>query len=225
MQTLSDYFENSDNKRRIQTVDFKKGELILGPNHDTKYMHVIQSGLVKIYGFDSRNNEYLAVIYGPGDIFPLAWIIDRNRPSVNFQALNDCRITLIPQKVFEESLNIDEKLRGAFLKRIVEQFALFATSINNLGLKYGRERVCYRLLLMAVRFGERKNGVTLIPHINQADFALTVKMTRESTSKEIAWLERQGVLEFDRTHMIIKDLEFLQNQVGKGVPVIFFDNI
>ncbi len=225
MRELNDYLESDSLRRHVQTVNFDKGQLILGPNHSTKYIHVIKTGLVKIYNFDSRGSENIAVIYGPGDIFPLAWIINQVRPSLYFRALSDCSIYLLQQQYFQKLIRADRDLYDVFVRHVAEQFALLATTINNLGLKYGRERVCYRLLLTAVRYGENQQGVTVLPHINQADLALTIKMTRESVSKEIAWLERQGVLEFDRTSLIIKNQEFLQNVIGKGVPVIFFDNI
>ncbi len=225
MQTIDDYFENDSFKEHSETAFYRKGEQILGPYNNADTMYAIKSGLVKIYNYDSRGKENIAVMYGPGDFFPLAWIINQSRPSVFFQALVDCTIYLMPLKEFETMVYGDKNLCAAFMKRVVEQFALFASTINNLGLKYSRERLCYRLLVLAARYGEQKGGYTTIPYINQSDLAVTIKTTREGISKEISRLVKRGAIEYGRDRIIIKDPDFLQAEVGKGMPVIFFDNI
>jgi CRP-like cAMP-binding protein len=224
--TIFNYFKNDNYRRHVKTANFKKDEVVLRPHHDTKFIHYVQTGLVKVYTLDSRGKENIAVIYGPGDFFPLAWIINKNRPSVYFRALTDCDINLVSQVVFRKALEKDNSLSVAFTRSVVEQFALYATSVNNLGLKYGKERVCYGLLVLAARFGHKDSGgyITL-PSIRHSDFAATIKTTREGVNRQISRLEKQGVIEYNRSQIVIKDQEYLREQIGSDVPIVFFDSI
>lgn len=222
---ITDYLKNKDINKELNTVSFKKGEVILRPFEDTKLLYIITSGLVKIYSKDSRSKENIAVIYGPGDMFPLAWMIDQERPSVYFQAIGDCEVTLIPQQFFLENIKENTDLSTNFVRKVVEQFALYASTINNLGLKYGRERLAYRLLVLGARFGEKKVNTIVFPHISHSDLGATINMTRESITKEISRLEHLGVIEYSRAKITIKKPDQLQAEIGKNVPVIFFDNI
>jgi CRP-like cAMP-binding protein len=79
---LYDYFKSDDIKTKLKTITYKRGEVILRPHDETKNIHMIGSGMVKIYNFDPRGKEYTAIFYGPGDLFPLAWIIDQDRPAI-----------------------------------------------------------------------------------------------------------------------------------------------
>jgi CRP-like cAMP-binding protein len=151
--------------------------------------------------------------------------VDQKRPPIYFQTISDCTIHLVPKDIFQQHLKEDNSLSNSFTRRVIEQFAYYASSLNNLALKYGQERLYYRLLLLSARFGEEKDGLILIPSISQADLGATINMTRESTNKEIAKLEKLGVMEYTRANIILKDTEFLKRELGKNTPVLFFDNI
>jgi CRP/FNR family cyclic AMP-dependent transcriptional regulator len=213
----------SDNFKNIEKISFKKNEMILRPYEDTKYVYEIESGLVKVYGFDSRNKENIAVIYGSGDLFPLAWVIDSQRPSVYFRAISESVILLIPKKLLQEGIKQDAELLYTFMLRTVRQFALFSSTVKNLGLKYGRERLAYKLLVLMAKFGVERDGHIIIPYINHTDLGVTINMTRESVSKEISRLVRLQVVEYSRSEIVIKSPEGLQNEIGKDVQVMFFD--
>jgi CRP-like cAMP-binding protein len=221
---LYDYFKSDDIKTKLKTITYKKGEVILRPHDETKNIHMIGSGMVKIYNFDPRGKEYTAIFYGPGDLFPLAWIIDQDRPAIYFKAITETKIYLIDLEQFREHLKENTELMQAFLRKVAEQFSLFASTVNNLGLKYGRERIYYKLLVLASKFGEKKNGSIVIPYFSQSDLGATVNMTREGVSKEISKLEQLGIIDYARTGITIKDTEYLQRQLGEEIPLAFFDS-
>jgi CRP-like cAMP-binding protein len=221
---ITDFFEKYGIKNILQTEAFNKNEIILRPYEDTKYMYAITAGLVKVYTFDSRKKENVQIIYGPGDLFPLAWIIKQQRPSVYFQSLQDSDVVIIPRELLITLLKENNDFLMAFMKRIMEQLALFASTINNLGFKYGRERLCYRILLLASRYGLKENNVVKIPHISHSDLATSINMSRESVNREMIALEKKGIIECVRPFITILDAQRLQNEVGKDVPIMFFNN-
>jgi CRP/FNR family cyclic AMP-dependent transcriptional regulator len=223
--TIAKYFEGEGYGQKIDTIAYKKGEVILRPHDDSSHIFAIVKGLVKIFNIDSRNKEYIAVIYGPGDFYPLAWLIDQSRPPVYFQAITDCEVHIVPRKMFQKHLKDNAELSNSFMNRVIEQFAYYATSINNLGLKYGKERLYYKLLVLSSRFGKKKDGAIIIPHISHSDLGVTIRMSREGVNKEIAKLEKLGVVEYSRANIKVNDIEFLQKELGESIPIAFFNNI
>jgi CRP-like cAMP-binding protein len=221
---LYDYFRSDEVRKKLKTVTYKKGEVILRPHDETKNIYLVGSGIVKIYNFDSRGKEYMGIFYGPGDLFPLAWIIDQERPAIYFKAISETKIYLINLEQFRKDLKENTELMQAFLRKVAEQFSLFASTVNNLGLKYGRERIYYKLLVLATKFGEKKNGATIIPYFNQSDLGATVSMTREGVSKEISKLEKLGIIDYTSSGITIYDIDYLQRQLGEEVPIAFFDS-
>jgi CRP-like cAMP-binding protein len=101
---------------------------------------------------------------------------------------------------------------------------LYASTLNNLGLKYASQRLCYRLLVLASRFGQKKGKTTTIPYISHSDLASSISLAREVVSREISRLEKLGVIEYGRSGILVKDSKHLQDEIGKDVSIIFFDN-
>jgi CRP-like cAMP-binding protein len=219
---ITDYFEADKYRGQINTVTFKKGEVILRPYDDTRNIYAISEGLLKIYNVDSDDKEYIAVIYGRGDFYPLAWLINQERPPIYFQAITKSKVHIVSRDVFQKHLSEDVNLSSSFTRRVIEQFAYYATTVNNLGLKHNRKRLCYMLLVLAAKFGEKKNELVTIPHISHSDLGATTHMTRESVNREVTELEKLGVLEYSRANIIIKDTKYLQKELGENVTVAFF---
>jgi CRP-like cAMP-binding protein len=222
---ITQYFSADEIKRHIKTITFKKGEMVMRPHDETNNIYAIINGLAKVYNVDVRKSEYISVIYGPGDFYPLAWLIDQSRPPIYFQAMTDCQMHVVPRKIFQRHINENIELSNSFTHRVVEQFAYYASTVNNLGLKYGRERLCYKLLVLGSKFGVDDDGTVVIPHISHSDLGATINMTRETVNKEISKLEKLGVLEYNRKNIVLKDMNYLHKEIGENVPVAFFDSI
>jgi CRP-like cAMP-binding protein len=210
-------------RKHTRLVSFKKGEIILRPYDETNYLHAVNQGLVKIYNINARGEESITIIYGPDNLFPLAWIIEAKPQNVFIEALTDCKINLVPKDIFLDIAKRSGDVSYALARKILEQFALYASRVKNLEYKYARERLAYTLLLLAAQFG-KKSGVTfLVPRISQEDLARCVNLTRESVSKEISRFERVGLIELTRTYIVIKSPKKLKAELGEDASVMFFD--
>jgi len=179
-------FDSETFRKYVRVVSFKKGEMILQAYQTSDYLHVIQEGLVKVYAINSSGEEAIAVVYGKKDIFPLSWIIQSRKKSVYYQAITDCKIVLVPQNILLELMKTNAKVSFAVSQQILEQHELYASRVNNLEFKYGRERLAYRLLLLGARFGHKIDDTTIIPRISQQDIAGMINMSRESLSREMS---------------------------------------
>lgn len=210
-------------RRFIKIVNFKKGEMILQAHQTSDYLHVIQEGLVKVYNITSQGDEAIAVIYGKQDVFPLSWIIQSHKKSVYYQAITDCRIVLIPQRIVLDQMKESADVSFAMCQRILEQYELYASRINNLEFKYGRERLAYRLLMLGARFGQKIDDTTIIPRINQHDLAAMINMSRESLSREMSRFERHEVVRYTNNSIVILNEDKLRAELGEDASVLFYD--
>jgi CRP-like cAMP-binding protein len=214
---IAKVFEQSKHRK------YKKGDILLKPTDKTDYVHTILSGLVKVYTVDSQGNETLGVIYGRGDMFPLGWVIQQRHQSAYFQAITACEIALISRNIFVAQLKSSPHFSYAITQKLLEQLYVYAARANNLGLRYARERLAYRLLVFAARFGKREGGSIVAPHITQQDIAAAINVSRENVNRELIRLEKMGIISYSRSAIIIRDPAALRKELGKGVQVMFFD--
>ncbi|HSW79623.1 MAG TPA: Crp/Fnr family transcriptional regulator [Candidatus Saccharimonadales bacterium] len=210
-------------KKHLKTLPYKKGTIILNPLEETDYVHVIQDGFVKAYTVNARGEEAIAAIFGRDDFFPLAWIIGQKRHFIYVQAISDCTITLLPLDKFEAQLKVNVNLTYAVMQKILEQFMLYSSTVNNLSLKYGRERLAYRLLLLAAKFGDKRGNAICLPHISQFDLAAMVNVSREGISREMSRFDRMGILKYSSKGIEIHDIKALHKELGENIRVMFYD--
>jgi CRP-like cAMP-binding protein len=209
--------------QHAKLYSFKKGAIVLHTYDDTPYLHIVVSGLVKAYSTNGRGEETIIVIYGPDNIFPVDWIVSKRVQTVDFMAMTDCEVALIPQDIFKKFLNESPDISSATLEKVVEQYTLFGMRITNLEFKYARERMAYRLLVLVGRFGKEKNGVITLPHISQQDLASTINVSREGVNREMSRFERLGFVKYTSKDMQILDVEGLHKECGTDLIIPFFD--
>jgi CRP-like cAMP-binding protein len=210
---LSDYFAAGTIRR------FSKGELMLDGSEKSGIFY-IDNGFVKVYSISDQGNKYVHIVYKKGEIFPLIWAFKDIWRRVFYDALSDCTLLEIPKAKFLKSVKADPKLSYGVIMQLTEQFNIFADRLDNLQYKSAYERVVFRLLYLAGRFGVKKNGHTIInAPITHELIAESINMARESTSRQIEKLEKLGLVEYGNGQITIKDIKGLNEEFSEPVSL------
>lgn len=200
-----------------RTFTFPKGEMIQRPGEDPRGIYRITSGLVKVFAINNQNEEYIHIIYRPGEIFPLSSLIGKeaNR-SVFYGAMTDTEVQCIPINKFFERLKTNAAFSYDILGLVLKQFNTYADRIDNLEYKFARERLAYRLLFLAARFGEKTKQGVVLPQMTQKDLAASINLSRESVTREIERLRQQNVIKYDKEVIVLTNIEALSREINGG---------
>ncbi len=218
-----DHPDLSPIRKHFEIVKFKKGTTILRPEDETDQIFFIREGFVKAYSINARGEEAVMGILGKEDLFPLAWLVGQRRLSIFIQAISDCTIVKVQQDQFVGCMKRSAELTYEVLQKVAEFFMLDMSSINNLSLKYGRERLAYKLVLLASIIGEKKGDSIMLPHISQFDLAGMVNISREGISREMSRFDRMGILSYSSKGIEICDIKRLRKELGEDISVMFYD--
>jgi CRP/FNR family transcriptional regulator, polysaccharide utilization system transcription regulator len=199
---LKDYFQEHG-----KTMHFSRGENILRDSDTPRGPYMISQGYVKVYTADVRGDTYLHIVYGPGEIFPLAWITDRQEVRVNYAAFTDCTVVRLEESALDEALQNDTALTRALMDAAILQFRLYTTRIENLQYKFARERLIYCLLFLAGRFGDRRDdgSYRLEAPLTQQLIGDFINLSRESVSREFDRLRQMELIDYEGTALVIRD--------------------
>jgi CRP-like cAMP-binding protein len=119
-----------------------------------------------------------------------------------------------------KAIDADITVTRAVLVKTVKQFTIYADRIDNLEYKYARERVVYRLLFLASRFGEKQadGSYVLTAPISQQVIASSINLSRESVSREFDRLQRHELVEFNNERcIVVKNVQHLCNELKSPV--------
>lgn len=193
-------------------LKYNKGEFIIRPGEMPSGVFFIETGLVKAYNITKYGEENLLIIRKDEEIFPLIWAVTGQERQVIYQAIISTEVWRISRRAFLEYLNSPGKTIGPLLDMTIEMYRLHSERIINLGYRSVRERLISFLLTLASRFGEPENdGLRVNVPLRQQDVASSINASRETTSRELSYLEKKGLIIAQPRYIILKDLEKLRS--------------
>jgi len=206
--------------RRGQALAFGKGDVLLGNQLTPDGVYFVDTGYVKAYSISDDGSEYLHIIYGSGEIFPLVWAYVNFQPEVLFyEAISECTVWRISREWLTNMVSSDISFSKAMAVQMAQQFRVYIERVDNLEHKKAGERVAYYLLFLARRFGIKERGQVVIDvPITHETFANSINLARESVSREMEKLVDKGIVQRANSRIIISNmyaLDKLADSIGQ----------
>lgn len=193
---------------------YKKGDYIVRPGDAPPGIFYIYEGLVKAYDITKYDEENLLIIRKQDEIFPLIWALTGVEHQIIYQALAPTITWRISRKKFLEFVTDNADALAPLLDMTMEMYRLHGERILNLEYRTVRERIISFLLTMSLRFGKATDeGLLIEVPLRHQDIASSVNATRETTSREIAILERKGLIDNRSSFTLLKDIEALKKHL------------
>lgn len=190
---------------------FRKGDFIIRPGEAPPGVFYIYQGVVKAYDITKYGEENLLSIRKDEEIFPLIWALTGQERQIIFQALAPTTTWQISYETFQKHLRSHPAALAPVLEMTIEMYRLHSERILNLEYRTVRERIISFLLTMSNRFGKRTDdGLLINIPLRHQDIASSVNATRETASRELAALERKGLLTNHSSLILLKDVKGLR---------------
>src|SRR6266540_346917 len=192
-------------------LTYKKGEFVIRPGETPSGVFYIKSGLVKAYDITKYGEENLLIIRKPGEILGLTWAITGQNRSIIYATLAPTELFQITREQFITFLRTSPEAALPLVDMVIDMYRLHSERIITLEYRSVRERLISFLLSTAKRFGEEDmddhdEAVVLQVPLKHQDIASSISATRETTSRELAYLERQGLIARDQSIITLLDL-------------------
>ncbi|MEO8105582.1 MAG: Crp/Fnr family transcriptional regulator [Candidatus Saccharibacteria bacterium] len=219
-------YPQSDIIRRFftkgQPLELNKGELVLSSASATDGVFYISTGFVKIYSISDAGEEYVHIVYGPGELFPLlATYLNFATDSLFYEALSETLVWRMSRDWFMRFIAGSIEASNAMALQLAQQFQFFSERVDNLEYKKASERVAYSLLFLANRFGVRKGqSIVIEAPITHDLLASSVNLARESVSREFEKLERENIVERAAHHIVITDVNRLTDKLSEPIGFV-----
>lgn len=193
---------------KYEPLYYKKGQIVIRPEDETENIYLIEKGFVRFYSISKDGKEMTFLIYKPGYIFPVFYaLLGKNK--YYFEALTPLVLRKAPRHVFTEY--ISEDIEALFLcsKEIVIRFEELLNRMELLAFGNAFENVASIILFCAEQLGTRKgnNSVHIDLPIGHKEIASMVGAARETVSVEMKKLENDGLIEYRRGYIRIRNIE------------------
>lgn len=197
-------------RRQGSRYTYKKGEFIIRPGEIPSGVFYIESGLVKAYDITKYGEENLLIIRREGEVFPLIWAITGQERQVIYEAISPASVWEISRATFLEHVTSHPVALAPLLDMTLEMYRIHSERILNLEYRSVRERLISFLLTMSHRFGKKTtDGLLINVPLRHQDIASSINASRETTTRELAALERKELLSTSQSLITLKDLNKL----------------
>lgn len=194
-----------------RSFEYGKNDLIIRAGDVPSGIYYIESGWVQIFTIcDDGESNILFTLY-EGDIFPLIWATTGILRDNNFAALSDTKILRISREEYVRALNDSHEIMADALNLLSKYSYSFTEELDNLQYRTARQRVCYRLFVLATHFGKPvEKGIRINQAVSNEYIARSTNMTRETASREITNLARQRIIHIAANRITINDIQKLR---------------
>ncbi len=201
-------------RRQGTRYSYKKGEFIIRPGEVPSGVFYIEAGLVKAYDITKYGEENLLIIRREGEVFPLIWAITGQERQVIYEAIGPTTVWEISRNTFLSHIKEHTESIAPLLDMTLEMYRIHSERILNLEYRSVRERLISFLLTMSHRFGKKTpEGLVITVPLRHQDIASSINASRETTTREIAALERKDLLSVQQSLITLRDLNKLHDHL------------
>ncbi len=192
---------------------YKKDNMILIEEEIGSTMFIILDGRVKISRISDDGREVILSILSEGDFFGEMSILDGQNRSANVVTLDDSRIMVIRREDLLQMLHDYPQIAINLLKELAQRLRRSDAQIKSLSLQNATGKVASTLLRIADDSGKIHLGQVEIPRLPpQQDLANMAGTSRETISRVLKALTKQGHLKKEGSRLIIKDYESFRSE-------------
>ena len=197
-------------------LDYKKGEIIQRANETPRGVYFLAKGYVKEYTLAKDGTERFHVLYGPGELFSVMWAFLNINQNVFREAFTDVTVMRLEADVIKAAMEKDHVLLQEVNNIMMRQIFSLKARVENLAFSNAYDKIGYRLLYLAGRLGVKQPDGWHIPlAFRHQQIADAVSVTRETASRMIEKMEREGLIKQDgKGYLIIRDPSGLAQTMG-----------
>lgn len=190
-----------------QIRHFHKDDLLAVAGEEVKAVMILIEGKLQGEMIDFSGNSLKIEELMPPQMVAAGFLFGKNsRFPVNLSAMADGKILIILKPNFTRLLSLDNRVLNNFLNIVSDKAQFLSRKISFLNFKTIREKIAF-FLLQHYKPGFRNIQLQQ----NQQSLAEMFGVARPSLARTIGELQREGVLEWRRGEVEIKNAETLRN--------------
>lgn len=178
-------------------MHFAKDETIIDDTDEPEGVYLIKQGFVKAYSISQAGHNNLLLIHEVGEFIPLPWALDgAHTTGLYYTAMTNVTALRASKDKLRSAMGNNSWLSQEMLRQAVNILAVYTQRIQTLEFRSARGRIIAELLYLAKRFGKpRGRKVFIDAPITHQDIADSINMSRETASRALALLSKEGLVD------------------------------
>jgi CRP-like cAMP-binding protein len=186
------------------TVDYRKGQIVYGPDQPSANIFLIAAGKVKLSQIAADGREILLEIIRPEELFGESAFVNGHRRTEQATALESTRLMIWPICAVEDLVTKRPRLAVSLLQISAQRSVDFAHRIESFSIDNVERRLARSLIRFSDRLGtaEEDGGIRMMPFTHEL-LSRHVGTTREIVTVHMNHFRKQGYLRYSRQEIVL----------------------
>ena len=185
---------------------YDKDTIVVEENEMGETLYMILSGKVKVTNIGPDGKEVILSMLGPGEFFGEMSLLDREPRSANVVSQEKTEMMLLRRKEFLALLESNKEILSKLLGTLSSRLRHANAQIRSLALLDVLGRIARLLLDCAHKDGRKlRTGATVFRRPTHQEIASMVGTSRETVSRMIGDLSREGYIKISGKDIIIEE--------------------
>ncbi len=191
------------------------GVWILDQSATDRDVYFIMSGQLRAV-YNNARQELIFNDMNAGSIFGEMAAIEGAPRAASVFAVVDSVVAKMPPQVFLQTMYSHRPLCEAVIRTLSERLRAMSGRIAEMGVLNVRSRVHAELLRLARRDRDDPRRAVIVTPPNQSELAARINTRRETVSREINAMERNGLIQRRRGAIVINDVLKLTAEIQQA---------
>jgi CRP/FNR family cyclic AMP-dependent transcriptional regulator len=189
---------------------YRKNQIIFLEEETGSYMYLVLSGKVKVAKAGTGGRETILAIHRAGDFFGEMSLLDGKTAPATVSAMEDAKIISVSGSDFHKYLMHNEKVMLQIINVLCARLRQ-VWQTQSMSSSTAEARIRNGILQLARRHGIRDARGTIIDlKITHEELAEMVGTSRETVTRVLARLRKEGIIQVDQRRITLIDSEALQ---------------
>lgn len=181
---------------------------------EVESIYFVASGLIKTSRTDEKGNEQIFSFLKQGDMFPLTGRFDAEASPVTAATVVETSLLAIPLRSFEQLLAGSPELSFKTMGLMSGKIRELQDKLLNFNQRSVEDRGISFLIYLAEHFGIERGGEVVVPiPVTHQELASTIGFARESVSRLLTGLRKEGIVQVSRKGFVVRNLQALREKV------------
>lgn len=190
---------------------FPPGAVVCEEGADTRTLDIVAAGRVKLFRLAPDGREIVLHTVGRGKTLDAAALFGKGRRALSGQALGAVRLLRVEREAVLEAVGKGGGFTRTLLEILAARQKMFINRVSGTqGRMPARRRVCGWLVHRSAMEGAPEIACAMTREV----MAGLLGMARESLSRQLRAMEREGLIRLERGRIVLLNMEELRRQKG-----------
>ena len=193
----------------VRLISRRNGQVIIGHQDEASDVFIVLEGSLRVELFSVNGREIILADVGEGNLVGEFAALDEQPRSASVTATSNCRLASIPGPAFKQAVLANPQAAEWITTRLVSQIRLLTERIFELNSLAVRSRLHCELLRLSLDSGVEDNIAIVSPSPTHMQIANKIGTHREAVTRELQYLQSQGIIAKSGRKLTLRDVERL----------------